>query len=93
MLKGRTALVTGSTSGIGLGIAKCLAKQGCDLVMSGSRTEEDAREILEGIRKEFQVEVVYCQADFSYPQKAAEKLINEAIDKFGSLHILGKSPI
>lgn len=35
MLKGKTALVTGSTSGIGLGIAKALAKQGANIVLNG----------------------------------------------------------
>ena len=35
MLKGKTALVTGSTSGIGLGIAKALARQGANIVMNG----------------------------------------------------------
>ena len=42
MLKGKTALVTGSTSGIGLGIAKALAQQGANIVLNGFGDAEDA---------------------------------------------------
>ncbi|MFP5486143.1 MAG: SDR family NAD(P)-dependent oxidoreductase, partial [Gammaproteobacteria bacterium] len=43
MLKGKTALVTGSTSGIGLGIAKCLARQGVNVVLNGFGDSEGPR--------------------------------------------------
>ena len=43
MLKGKTALVTGSTSGIGLGIAKALARQGANIVLNGFGDVEGAQ--------------------------------------------------
>ena len=50
MLKGKTALVTGSTSGIGLGIAKALAEQGADIVLSGLASDEE----VEALKSDFQ---------------------------------------
>ena len=41
-MEGKIALVTGSTSGIGLGIAKELLKNGCEVILTGSRSKEDA---------------------------------------------------
>ena len=47
MLKGKVALVTGSTSGIGFSIALDLLKRGCSVVMTGSRTSEEAKLCIE----------------------------------------------
>ncbi len=63
MLSGKTALVTGSTSGIGLGIAKALAAQGANIVMNGfGDTEGPQAEI-----KALGVQVAYHAADMSKP--------------------------
>jgi 3-hydroxybutyrate dehydrogenase len=85
-LKGKVALVTGSTSGIGLGIAQALADQGVDLVINGfgdAASIEKERVALEarGVR------VTYSPADIS---KAAEieAMVNLAHDTFASLDIL-----
>ena len=85
-LKGKTALITGSTSGIGLGIAKGLADAGINIVMNGFG---DADEI-KGNRKAIEekgVKCIYNGADMTKPDQI-EGLINEAADTFGTIDIL-----
>jgi len=86
-LKGKVAIVTGATSGIGLGIAKCLAKQGCNLVISGSRGAEEAKETVE-LLIETGVKVVYCQADLVQPEVAVKAIFKTLEGSCGFLHIL-----
>ncbi|WP_096674549.1 3-hydroxybutyrate dehydrogenase [Polynucleobacter meluiroseus] len=82
-LKGKTALVTGSTSGIGLGIAIGLAKQGVNIMMNGFGEREAAMAEV----KACGVEVDYHGADMSKPTEIAELIqITEA--RFGALDIL-----
>jgi len=87
MLKGKTALVTGSTSGIGLGIATRFAQQGANVVLNGFG---DAGEI-ERIRKELAesngVEVAYSDADMSKPDQI-EAMVREAERRFGAIDVL-----
>jgi 3-hydroxybutyrate dehydrogenase len=83
MLKGKTAVVTGSTSGIGLGIAKALAEQGANIVMNGFG-EKDAA-IAEV--KAFGVEVEYHGADMSKPSEI-EDMMRTAENRFGGVDIL-----
>jgi len=83
MLKGKTALVTGSTSGIGLGIAKALAEQGANIMMTGFG-EKDAA-IAEV--KAFGVEVDYHGADMSKPAEI-EAMMQAAEKRFGAVDIL-----
>ena len=83
MLKGKTALVTGSTSGIGLGIAKALAEQGANIMMNGFG-EKDAA-IAEV--KAFGVEVDYHGADMSKPADI-EAMMQAAEKRFGAVDIL-----
>jgi 3-hydroxybutyrate dehydrogenase len=83
MLKGKTALVTGSTSGIGLGIAKALAEQGANIMMNGFG-EKDAA-IAEV--KAFGVEVDYHGADMSKPSEI-EAMMHAAEKRFGTIDIL-----
>ena len=58
----RVALVTGGSRGIGLGIAKCLAKQNFDLAINGMRKEEDTSASLEEL-KALGADVLYCRGD------------------------------
>ena len=83
MLKGKTAVVTGSTSGIGLGIAKALAEQGANIMMNGFG-EKDAA-IAEV--KAYGVEVEYHGADMSKPAEI-EDMMRTAEKRFGGVDIL-----
>ncbi len=83
MLKGKTAVVTGSTSGIGFGIAKALAEQGANIMMNGFG-EKDAA-IAEV--KAYGVEVEYHGADMSKPAEI-EDMMKTAEKRFGGVDIL-----
>ena len=88
MLKGKRAVVTGSTSGIGLGIAKSLAAAGTDLVLNGSRAPNPAvNELRAGMEREFGVRAVYCSADLSSAAHVRE-LVAVAERELGGVDIL-----
>ena len=87
MLKGKVAIVTGSTSGIGLGIASELAKLGADLVLNGFGDAGEIKAIRSGIERDHGVRVIYNGADMSKGD-AVRGLIAATIDKFGRLDIL-----
>ncbi|WP_062367174.1 3-hydroxybutyrate dehydrogenase [Variovorax paradoxus] len=83
MLKGKTALVTGSTSGIGLAIAKSLAQQGANIVLNGFGDAETPKSQIEalGVRAE------YHGADMSQPAQI-EDMMKFAASRFGRVDIL-----
>jgi 3-hydroxybutyrate dehydrogenase len=83
MLKGKTALVTGSTSGIGLGIAKALAKEGANIVLNGFGDVEGPKAEVEALG----VKVAYHGADMSKPADI-EAMMKFAADTFGRVDIL-----
>jgi 3-hydroxybutyrate dehydrogenase len=83
MLKGKTALVTGSTSGIGLGIAKALAAQGANVMLNGFGEVEAAKAEVAALG----VAVGYHGADMSQPGEIAE-MISACQSQFGALDIL-----
>lgn len=87
MLKGRTALVTGSTSGIGLGIAIALAQSGAALMINGRTSAKDAEAIRRQITEQATAEVSYCEADLSNAAGCAH-LVEAAKAKLGSIDIL-----
>ncbi len=66
-MKGKTALITGSTSGIGLGIAQALASRGANLVLNGFGDPADIERLRESLAAEHGVSVTYQGADLSRP--------------------------
>ena len=83
MLKGKTALVTGSTSGIGLGIAGQLARQGANIVLNGFGDNATPRSAIEALG----VKVDYHGADMSRPAEIVD-MMKFAADRFGRVDIL-----
>jgi 3-hydroxybutyrate dehydrogenase len=70
MLNGKTALVTGSTSGIGLGIARALARNGANIVVNGFGDPKEIEAIRAGLESDFGVRAVFIHADLSNPDEA-----------------------
>jgi 3-hydroxybutyrate dehydrogenase len=87
MLQGRTALVTGSTSGIGLGIAEALAKQGANVVLNGFGDAAEIERLRARLAREHGVKVAYDGADMSRAE-AIEKMMQTALAGFGAVDIL-----
>ena len=83
MLKGKTALVTGSTSGIGLGIALALARQGANIVLNGFGDAEAPKAQIAKLG----VQVDYHGADMSKPAEI-EAMMKFAAQRFGRVDIL-----
>jgi 3-hydroxybutyrate dehydrogenase len=87
MLKGKVAIVTGSTSGIGLGIAKVLAKQGVGIVLNGFGDAKDIETARSSIERDHDVRAIYNGADMSKGE-AVRGLIATAIERLGRVDIL-----
>ena len=87
MLKGKTALVTGSTSGIGLAIARALAGDGADVMLNGFGEAGEIEKLRAGIEKEFGVKARYNNADMSKPAEIAA-LVAATEKEFGAVDVL-----
>ena len=83
----RHALITGSTSGIGLAITRALAKEGADVMINGMGDAAAIEKERAGIEKEFGVKAYYNSADMLKPAEIAA-MVADAQHKFGSLDIL-----
>lgn len=86
-LNGRVAVVTGSTSGIGLGIAQALAAEGCAIMLNGFGEAGEIDRLRRDLAAEHGVEVRYSAADMSKPGQIAT-MIAEARGELGGPHIL-----
>lgn len=86
-LSGKTALVTGSTSGIGLGIAKALVAQGANLVMNGFGDVDLARAELTALAKKKRAKVLYHPANLANASEV-EAMVKAALEAWGGIDIL-----
>ena len=86
-LAGHHAVVTGSTSGIGLAIARALAREGADVMINGFGDPKAIEEERAGIEREFKVRCVYNGADMAKGDEV-EAMIRDAAAKLGTVDIL-----
>jgi len=86
-LKDKVSLVTGSTSGIGLGIARALANAGSAIVLNGFGKPEDIEAAQSGIASDFGVPVSYSGTDMSKPEAIAE-MFETVLGEFGAVDVL-----
>ena len=87
MLKGKKALITGSTSGIGLGIARALAAQGCAIMLNGSRDAEAVEPLRRELAEQAGVPVAYGRADLTRAEEIGP-LVAQTMARLGGLDIL-----
>src|SRR2546421_5264015 len=87
MLNGKNAVITGSTSGIGLGTARALAKDGANVMLNGFGTPVEIEALRTGIETDFGVQAAYSPADMSKPAEIA-RMIADAEARLGSVDIL-----
>jgi 3-hydroxybutyrate dehydrogenase len=86
-LSGKTALVTGSTSGIGLGIAGELAREGANVVLNGFGDAAEIEKIRMELTRAHKVGVIYCNADVTKPAQIAD-MMAVAEKEFGGVDVL-----
>ncbi len=86
-LKSKSALVTGSTSGIGLGIARSLAHEGVNIMLTGFGDAAEMESLRSELAREFSVQVLFDGSDLSNPDHVAS-VVAQAQAQFGSLDIL-----
>ena len=87
MLKGKTALVTGSTSGIGLGIAEAFARQGANIIVNGLGEKAEVERLRARLADSYRVSVLYDDADMSKGE-SIERMMKAAIAEFGAVDVL-----
>jgi 3-hydroxybutyrate dehydrogenase len=87
MLKGRNAVVTGSTSGIGLAIARGLAQAGCNIMLNGLGEPKAIEQLRSELASECSVKVLFNGADMTKPSEIAD-LIDSTAKSLGSVDIL-----
>lgn len=87
MLKGKAAIVTGSTSGIGLGIARALAHAGASVMLNGFGDKDEIAKIRSHLASSSGSEVAYDGADMTKPDEIAA-LVAKTVETFGSVDIV-----
>src|SRR2546423_1119592 len=87
MLKGKSVVVTGSTSGIGLAIARAVGKEGCNVTLNGFGDKAAIEKERAGIETEFGVKAIYSGADMTKPAEVAA-MIATTEKTFGAVDVL-----
>lgn len=87
MLKGKTAIVTGSTSGIGLAIARALAAQGCNILLNGFGEKSLIGGLINDLQNEFGIRADHSPADMTKPKEVAD-MVEMGERMFGRVDIL-----
>jgi 3-hydroxybutyrate dehydrogenase len=87
MLTGKSAIVTGSTSGIGLGVARALAASGSNVLLNGFGKAAEIDKLCDSLRSRHGVRVGYNAADISRPDEVAG-LVEQAAHELGAVDIL-----
>jgi len=87
ILSGKNAVITGSTSGIGLGIAHSMAAEGANLMLNGLAAQDAVQSLIDDIKTKYGVKVLYSGADMSKPADI-QKMMTEAESGLGSVDIL-----
>jgi 3-hydroxybutyrate dehydrogenase len=86
-LRSKSAVVTGSTSGIGLAVARAFAREGANVLINGFGQADEIEAARRGIETEFGVRAVYSPADMSKPDEIVA-MIRQAEEAFGSVDVL-----
>lgn len=87
MARGEVAVITGSTSGIGLGLAEGFAAEGYRLAVNGFAAPGEAEALVERLRTHYDVDVFYHPADLADPAQC-EALVRDTENRFGSIDVL-----
>lgn len=86
-LKGKVALITGSTSGIGLATAHVLAEQGCHIVLHGLMAQDEGKTLAAEFATQYQIKSFFSNADLRDPN-CIHAFMNAAVEQLGSIDIL-----
>jgi len=87
MLKGKTAIVTGSTSGIGKAIAEAMAQEGCNIVYNGMGDKGEIAALVKQTADKYNVKTIYSAADMTKPADIAQ-MVKDGETQLGSVDIL-----
>jgi 3-hydroxybutyrate dehydrogenase len=87
MLKNKTALITGSTSGIGKSLAQGFAAAGCNIIINGLGDTAWIEYLRSGLEKKYHITAIYSAADMTKPDEIAQ-MVRDAETAFGSVDIL-----
>jgi len=87
VFRDQTAVITGSTSGIGLGIAEAFAAAGCRTVINGIATPDEADALSRRLQQQYRAEVFYHPADLTDPEQCAG-LIHDTEERFERVDVL-----